>query len=141
MPATEPHPSDVGEDELLVKLFVPIAPWILHLLLFLNERQRLIHDAVRQVHARLAKPLQNRTCLGEPASPLCCENETKSAPYGNSQGGGTAPAGQIVDNCLRPWMCVRPCENSPTFPKVPGLDDPGDRQIIDSHYHAVFWRA
>lgn len=32
-------------------------------------------------------------------------------------------------------MYVLPCENRRlTFPKIPCLDDPGNRRIVDSHY-------
>jgi hypothetical protein len=51
--------------------------------LFPYERECLAHDAVRQVHARLAQPLKDRSGLGYPGASLCRERQTESPPYGN----------------------------------------------------------
>jgi len=60
----------------MVEALRPLPLRTLRLRLFPNERQRLIHDAVREVHARLATPLDDRFGVSDTASSLCCENDT-----------------------------------------------------------------
>src|SRR5438105_8665392 len=94
-----------------LRLCVPRLELLSHL------SQRLIHDMVRQVHALLSKPLQQRSSGSNEALLFCVDQEAERSQMGNAQGGCASARRLIIHKRSTAGVCQRVSKHG-TFAKA-----------------------